>query len=114
MFKLIKMFKFIFLINKKYESKNWRLIIMGLVNLRVRRGRSGYVTDYTVVWKSSPVTSPAPPSETDEVVEVDHIPFLPSPLLLPSLYVIHDDSRTPSPAAASQKKEKKGKKKLKQ
>jgi hypothetical protein len=81
-------------------------------NFCVRRGRGGYTTEYTLASAPSPVISPAPPPEVDEVMEVDQIPFLPSPLLRPTVHVIHDDSRTPSQAAAPKRKGRKGKKKF--
>jgi hypothetical protein len=47
-------------------------------------------------------------------VEVDQIPFLPSPLLRPSVHVIlDDDSKTPSPVAVPKREGRKGKKKFK-
>jgi hypothetical protein len=77
-------------------------IVLG--NLCVRRGRCGYTTEHTVT------STPSPEPEAEKLPEVDQIPFLPSPLLRPSVHVIHDDSRTPSPAAAPKRKGRKGKK----
>jgi hypothetical protein len=51
--------------------------------------------------------------EPEVFEEEDQIPFLASPLLGPSVHVIHDDSRTPSPVAAPKRKGRKGKKKFK-
>jgi hypothetical protein len=82
-------------------------------NLRVRRERDCSVMDYSVVSSPSPVTSPAPLFEP-EAEEIDEIPFLPSPLLRPSVHVIlDDDSRSPSPAVSKRKGRGKGKKKFK-
>jgi hypothetical protein len=73
----------------------------------VSRGGNNY--EHAVVNESSQVISPVPPPE--EVVEVDQIPFLPSPLLRPSILVIlDDDSITPSPVAVLKRKERKGRK----
>jgi hypothetical protein len=83
-------------------------------NLRIRRGRNGCITDYTVVSKSSPVISPAISPVPSPQPEVEEIPFLPSPLLRLSVHVIlDDDSRTPSPVAPPKKKRRKGKRNLK-
>jgi hypothetical protein len=67
--------------------------------------------ELAVVNESSPLTSPISSPEP----ESKEIPFLPSPLLRPSVHVIlDDDSRTPYPVAAPKRKGRgKGKKKLK-
>jgi hypothetical protein len=83
-------------------------------NLRVKRKRDGSVTEFSVVSSPSPPTSPTPPSQPEVVEEEDPIPFLPSPLLRPSVHVLlDDDSRTPSPVLPKRKGRGKGKKNLK-
>jgi hypothetical protein len=88
-------------------------VLSGLV--RVRRG--GLRMQYTVVRTPSPITSPTPPPAPEVLVEVEENPFLPSPLLRPSVHedaVVHNVvSRTPSPPVVPKKKGKKGKKKFK-
>jgi hypothetical protein len=86
-------------------------VLSGLV--RVRKG--GLKLQYTVVRTSSPITSPTPPPAPEVLVEAEENPFLPSPLLRPS---VHEDaevhnvvSRTPSPPVQSPKRRgRKGKK----
>jgi hypothetical protein len=81
--------------------------------LRVKRKRDESVTEFSVVSSFSPPISHVPVLESEDEEE-DRIPFLPSPLLRPSVHVIHDDSRTPSPVAAPKRKGRgKGKKYLK-
>jgi hypothetical protein len=57
--------------------------------ISVSKGDNHY--HLTVFNEPSPVTSPAPPPpepQAEEIVEADQIPFLPSPLLRPSIHVI--------------------------
>jgi hypothetical protein len=84
-------------------------------NVCVKKKRDGSVTEFSVASSSSPPNSPAPPLQAEAMEEEDLIPFLPSPLLRPSVHVIlDDDSRTPSPVVAPKRKGRgKGKKNLK-
>jgi hypothetical protein len=72
-------------------------------------------TQFTIVASPFPALSPAAPQEVLVSVEVDQIPFFPSPLLHHSTseeVARNALSRTPSPQVVS-KKNKKGRKKLK-